>query len=75
MTYHPSKRWDLVEVAVQVHHETSKAWLVSETGSEPDAVWVPKSQCELHNGVLELPQWLAEEKGFFDPVGRKKPKP
>lgn len=72
MTYHPSKRWEIVEVSVVVHHETSKAWLVSEIGAQPDAQWVPKSLCELHEGVLELPQWLAEEKGFFDPVGRPK---
>lgn len=61
-------RSDLVEVGVQLHHETDKAWLVSVTGEKKDAVWVPMSQAELHqkggSHVLECPEWLAVDKGL-----------
>lgn len=57
-------RSDLIDVAVQVHAETEKAWLVSDTGERKDAVWIPKSQAELDEGVLTLPEWLATEKKF-----------
>lgn len=53
---------NLVDCAVQLHAETEKAWLVSDTGERADAVWVPKSQAELEDGVLTLPEWLAKEK-------------
>ena len=72
MTYHPSKRWEIVEIAVIVHHETAKAWLMSVTGDEDDAKWVPKSMSELDGNTLSIPRWMAEEKGFWDPV-RSKP--
>lgn len=61
-------RSNLVEVNVQLHHETEKAWLVSITGEKKDAVWVPRSQAELHEKgsihVLECPEWLATDKGL-----------
>lgn len=61
---------DLVDVEVHVHHETPKAWRVSDTGDDEDGVWVPKSQCELKmkdaiKGTITLPEWLAKEKGFI----------
>lgn len=52
---------DLIDCAVQIHAETEKAWLVSDTGERKDAVWVPKSQAEFEDGVLTLPEWLAKE--------------
>lgn len=58
----------LAELTVILKHETSRAWLVDHGGD--DAVWVPKSQCELEpdaNGkthTLTCPQWLAEDKGL-----------
>lgn len=70
MTYTRSKRHDPVEVAVILHHETVNAWFVSTTNERKHAVWVPKSLCEFDGKTLELPQWLAEEKGLFDPIGR-----
>lgn len=30
-----------------------------------DAVWIPKSQAELADGVLTLPEWLAMEKDLI----------
>lgn len=60
---------ETVWVAVIVKKETTKAWLLSDT--ETDG-WVPKSMVldtedELAEGVaceVEIPLWLAEEKGF-----------
>lgn len=58
-------RSDLVDVAVQKHAETDRAWLVSDTGDCNDAIWIPKSQAELADGLLTLPEWLAMEKGLI----------
>lgn len=60
---------DLIDVSVKLHHETEKAWLVSDDGDKDNAVWVPKSQAEIEpkNGVfiLTLPEWLATDKGLL----------
>jgi hypothetical protein len=59
---------DLIDVAVRLHHETEKAWLVSDDGEVESAVWIPKSQAEIEakaNGrmhMLTLPEWLATDK-------------
>jgi hypothetical protein len=61
----------LIDLALHLHHETEKAYLVSDTGDNDDTVWVPKSQCELNErkggGVCEftLPAWLAHGKGLI----------
>jgi hypothetical protein len=60
----------IIEVAVEIHHETERALLVSDTGDREDAVWIPKSQIEAReevSGVTEisLPEWLALEKGLI----------
>ena len=62
-------RSDLVDIPVTLHHETDKAWLVSDTGDRSKAVWVPKSQAEIEpasKGVhtRTLPERLATEKGL-----------
>ena len=59
----------LFDITLHLHAETEKAVLVSETGDSKDAIWVPKSQCEIEHkkgNVVEvtLPEWLATEKGF-----------
>ena len=57
---------DLIEVAVQLHHETDKAWLVSDDGDNDNAVWIPKSQAEIEPDggchMLTCPEWLAIDK-------------
>lgn len=57
---------DLIDVAVQLHHETEKAWLVSDDGDKARAIWIPKSQAELEAKgaahILTLPEWLATDK-------------
>lgn len=66
-----SGKSDLTEVTVARHAETEKALLVSDTGNEDDAVWLPKSQIEIENigeansVVVTLPEWLAHDKGLI----------
>lgn len=60
-----ARKSDLIDCAVQLHHTTDKAWLVSDTGEREKAVWIPKSQAEFAEGVLTLPEWLATEKGLI----------
>jgi hypothetical protein len=59
---------DLIDVAVQLHHESAKAWLISDDGDRKNAIWIPKSQAELEPKdkvhILTLPEWLATEKGL-----------
>lgn len=58
---------DLIDIDVDLKHETAKAYLVNAGG---DDVWIPKSQCEFEmgdkppSGKLTLPEWLAENKGL-----------
>ena len=58
---------DLVDIMVELHHQTEKAWLVSTTGQGDDAKWIPKSAGELEkepNGLftLTIPERLAIDK-------------
>lgn len=60
---------DLIDVTMQLHHETEKAVLVSDDGDKDRAVWLPLSQCEIERKakgivVVTLPEWLATEKGL-----------
>lgn len=60
-----------VEVAVHLHGESDRAWLVSDDGEKSNAEWVPKSRCTLtayqvgQKGTLTIPEWLAKTKGFL----------
>lgn len=62
---------DIVGVILHIHHETDKAILVSENGNKKNAVWLPKSQVEIDRignsteAEIQLPEWLAEEKGLL----------
>lgn len=60
---------DLVDLTMQLHHETAKAVLVSDDGDKTKAVWVPLSQCEVEPKgkgivIVTMPEWLAIEKGL-----------
>ncbi len=68
-----SKNDEKVELLLVIHHETDKAFLVSENDNRDDAEWLPKSQIEFVSaetksgvvyGTFEVPQWLAERAGF-----------
>lgn len=60
---------DLVDVLVTMHAETPKAVLVSDTGENDDAVWLPRSQIEIEPAkkglfTVTMPEWLAKDKGL-----------
>jgi hypothetical protein len=38
---------DLLDLTMTLHHQTDGAVLVSETGEEKKAVWLPKSKIEI----------------------------
>jgi hypothetical protein len=59
---------ELVDLVLEVHRETDKAYLVSDDGNVDNAVWLPKSQVETIPGPrtktfeFTMPVWLAKEK-------------
>jgi hypothetical protein len=66
-------RSDLVDLLLFEHHRTAAAVLVSDTGEQKDAVWLPLSQIEIkpapsHSGgsevIVTVPEWLATERGL-----------
>lgn len=61
---------DLVDLSMQIHHETSKAILASDDGDRDTAVWLPLSHIEIERKergviVVTMPEWLALEKGLI----------
>ena len=63
-----------VTLTLVVHHETDRAILVSDDGDRKKAEWLPLSQINItrewaegdDEGIeVEVPLWLAEEKGFY----------
>ena len=69
-------RSNLVDLFVQMHAETEKAVLISDTGEEAAAVWLPKSQIEVEYdptmkvrgkgaATITCPEWLAKDKGLI----------
>lgn len=57
---------ELAQLRVTRHYATSKAVLVSTTGNKDDAKWVPKSQIDLRDGYLTMPEWLAVKCGLIE---------
>lgn len=65
-----SGRSDIIDVTVELHHQTDKAVLVSDTGNREEAVWLPKSSIEIErqpNGtyIVSAPEWLLHDKGLI----------
>ena len=68
-------RSDLVDLLLFEHHRTAAAILVSDTGEQKDAVWLPLSQVEItptpsrSGGGGEVtvtgPEWLLHDKGLL----------
>jgi hypothetical protein len=61
---------NLIDLTLHLHHETEKAILVSDDGDSDNAVWLPKSMCEievLKSNTIEvtLPETMAMEKGLI----------
>ena len=59
-----------IEITVTVKHKTEKAVLVNDGGKKDQ--WVPLSQITSDNEievgnviVIEVPEWLAKDKGFI----------
>lgn len=70
-----TNRWETLDFPVSILRETDKAWQISFYSLAKRMVtseWVPKSQVTMHPGsgdddfshTIELPRWLAEEKGL-----------
>jgi hypothetical protein len=64
-----SKKNELVDITVNLLHETEMAVLVTDGDDE---VWLPKSQIEYEiidqrerTAVVTMPTWLAEKHDFF----------
>jgi hypothetical protein len=59
-----------IEVIIIRDEDSDLAILVSETGDEDDAVWLPRSKIEYTTDrrgrtVVTLPEWLGIEKGLL----------
>lgn len=61
---------NLVDIDVELVHQTPKAVLV-HTGGKENAIWIPKSQCEIAESdiggimVLTILESLAIDKGLI----------
>ena len=58
---------ELYDISVELIHETTKAWLISDGKAE---VWIPKSQAELsreNDGTYTLtaPDWFLQSKDLI----------
>lgn len=58
-----------VSLALVLHDQTEKAWLLGETIDGRDAQWAPKSQVTRGEGrdanVWTMPAWLAADRGWM----------
>lgn len=55
------KNHDIISIPASIRHETEKAYLIDDGKA---GVWLPKSACEFDEGELQLPEWLAIDKGL-----------
>lgn len=62
---------ELTDIEVVIHHQTEMAYLVSTTGQERNAQWVPKSATEVDEAsrrgawvTITLPERMAIDKGL-----------
>jgi len=62
---------DLVDIEMQLHHQTWDAILASDDGERENAVWIPKSQVEYVFKdeakkiiIVTMPSRLAIDKGL-----------
>lgn len=65
-------RSDLVDLEMTLHHQTDRAVLVSDSGNPKDAVWIPKSVCEIAPAgkpgssiyTVTMPERIAIDRGL-----------
>jgi hypothetical protein len=55
----------LVDLTLDLKHETEKAYLVWTGKKGQDPVWVAKSLVERDGRIFTMPTWLAEERGLI----------
>lgn len=61
---------DLIDLELRLHHQTEAAILVSDDGDRSNAVWIPKSQCEVQETrspgivIVTISERTATEKGL-----------
>lgn len=56
----------MIDLPVTVRVETEMAYGILDEGDEDGPlIWLPKSQCEVDDGILTCPEWLAQEKGLI----------
>ena len=65
-----SGKSNLVDIDVEIHHETEKAFLVyageDDKDGNPIKIWLPKSKVENNDdGTITMLEWLAVEKGLI----------
>lgn len=56
------KNHNIITIDCAVKIETEKAYLIE---SDMGEAWVPKSQVEIEDGEIQIPEWLAIEKGII----------
>lgn len=56
------KKHDILTIEGNVKIETEKAYLIETDKGE---AWLPKSQVEVDEDEIQLPEWLALEKGLI----------
>jgi hypothetical protein len=61
---------DIIDIEMELHHETDKAVLVSLDGNSKKAIWLPKSAIEIEKKkgsvhTVSLPEKLAYDKGLI----------
>lgn len=62
-----SGKSDLIEIEAFVRIVTDRAYGIEDPhglDGKGELIWVPKSQCELTEDGLVMPEWLAIEKGL-----------
>ncbi len=68
-TPRPAPRAGEIALAMVLHGQTDKAWLLAETNDRLDAQWAPKSHAKRGEGrdenIWTMPTWLAQERGWM----------
>jgi len=58
-----------IALALVLHDQTDKAWLLAETIDRRAAHWAPKSKAKRGEGrdenIWTMPTWLARERGWM----------
>lgn len=58
-----------IALAMVLHDQTDKAWLLAESNDKREAQWAPKSQAKRGEGrdenIWTMPTWLARERGWM----------